>query len=167
MRELRPDGAFHRLTSCRHLVVAFETEAALWFDLARATGRSERLAAGTRVHFVYDTSAIEGDHAHAVEGDAFGFLSCLGAAVTRQLMLDIDTPDMIVGLESGLSAMRDLRGKGHGPATEQPTGFPAKRLASAIEAPAHLYSRAVFSGGLGREHASMEPLAAVRSSRAV
>src|SRR5262249_25583265 len=72
-------------------------------------------------------------------------LTCLTAAVARQITFNEDKPDLAAALEGGLSAMRDLRRKGHGLASEPPAGFPAARLATVIksEPPDH-YSRATF-----------------------
>lgn len=141
-RELGPSGTLGALTSCRHLIVTCDSEGAIWFDLAGKTVGT--LAAARRVHFLYEASSIEGDRTKAVEGSGFGFLSCLTASVVRQLTLDIDSPDIAAGLAAGLSAIRDLREKGHGPASEAPAGFPAERIGRAISSPAFHYSHAVF-----------------------
>ena len=141
LHELRPDGRLGALTRCRHLVVTFEMEGALWFDLARG-GDAAGLRGDARVHFVHDAPVIEGDRAHGVEGTGIGFQSCMAAAVARQLTRD--TPDLPAALEAGLAAMRDLLEKGHGPAAEVPSGFPGARLARLIEKAQYVYSRAVF-----------------------
>ena len=91
--------------------------------------------------------SIEGDLDKAVEGDAYGMQSCLVAAVVRQLALNPDNPDITDGLDRGLCAVHDLREKGHGPATERPEGFPAQRLAIAIDRRPYAYSRATFLVG--------------------
>lgn len=141
LHELQREGRLAALTRCRHLVVTFEMEGALWFDLA-PTGNNAGLRADTRVHFVHDSPVIEGDRAHGVEGAGIGFQSCMAAAVAWQLTHD--TLDLSTALEAGLAAMRDLLEKGHGPAAVAPLGFPAARLARGIEQAQYLYSRAVF-----------------------
>jgi hypothetical protein len=143
---LAPGETLAPLTQCRHLVVSFGTEGALWFDLPQQ-GEARGLDDHTTVRLVYDASAIEGDHAKAIEGDAFGLHSCLVAAVTRQLAIDPANPNLTPGLDGGLCAMRDLLDKGHGAATSQPDGFPAERLAAAIKARPYVYSRATFQSG--------------------
>jgi hypothetical protein len=144
LRELRPGGALERLTRCRHLVVTFESEGALWVDLFQAQGSASPQTEGARVHFTYDAGSIEGEHAHETEGTAFGFLSCLTAAVVWQISVNETAPDFEAAMEAGLSAMRDLRDRGHGPITEEVQGFPAKRLSSVMKAPTCRYSRASF-----------------------
>jgi hypothetical protein len=66
LREVAPGGAFGALRACRHLIVVFESEGGLWLDLA---------GAAPDVRFVYDPSVIEGDHARAIDGEAYGFQS--------------------------------------------------------------------------------------------
>ncbi|NTV28178.1 MAG: hypothetical protein HGA93_05830, partial [Methanothrix sp.] len=75
---------------------------------------------------------------------AFGFLSCLAAAVTHCLTLDAENPDLASALEGGLCCMRDLREKGHGPVKDAANGFPARRLAEVIGAATFRFSRAFF-----------------------
>lgn len=138
LRELRPKGALHALTGCRHLVISFDVEGALWIDFGKGSS-------ATRVHFIHDAAAIEGERGHTVEGSAFGFQSCLAAALAWQLSQE--QPEIPCALESGLASMRDLQEKGHGPASDTPAGFPAARLAGVITHPPHVYSRAVFHAG--------------------
>jgi hypothetical protein len=141
--ELEPKGVLHSLTHCRHLIVSFEAEGAIWIDFGAAKGTRKT----TRVEFVHDAPVIEGERARAVEGTVFGLQSCLAAAVAWQLTKD--APDLPAALESGLSGMRDLLEKGHGRVADDDAarGFPAARLAQAIRNPAWVYSRAVFDAG--------------------
>jgi hypothetical protein len=143
VQALAPTGEAHSLTQCRHLIVTFQSEGALWLDFTRASrgpGRREQ----TTASLVYDGSALEGDHSSTIEGGAFGFSSCMAAAITRELTFDLERPNLAAALEGGLSAMRDLCEAGHGPATEHPHGFPAERLSSVIRKPTYVYSRALF-----------------------
>ncbi len=137
IREIGPGGELQALTNCRHLIVAFESEGALWLDMGE--GFSD-----ARTCLLYESGSIEGEHAHVTKGTAFGFLSCLAAAVTWGLTRDSAGTDLAAALEGGLSAMRDLREKGHGPANGKPDGFPAERLADDIKKTSFLYSQAFF-----------------------
>lgn len=141
IREIKTDGALNGLTQCRHLIVTFGSEGALWIDFSQNTAEG-RLPPAARVDFVFSSSAIEGEHRQEIEGTSFGFLSCLTAAVAWQISLNTNKPDFTAAMEGGLSAMRDLREKGHGPANEAPDGFPAGRLAKVIKHPTFRYSRA-------------------------
>lgn len=145
-RELT-SGALRELTAgCAHLVVAFDTEAALWLDL------SAKRSAAPEAHFIFDAPVMEGERRREVdpEATAFGLTSCLTAGVVWSLTEAVDnsTPaDLWDGIEGGLSAMRDLLERGHGPAgrdASPPAGFPARRLADVIKSPRHLFSRSAF-----------------------
>lgn len=138
INELAPDGALHELALCRHLVVAFGSEAALWIDF----GQTAETPHGVKASLMFDCLAIEDDHTVSIKGTAFGFLSCLTASVIRQLCSE--EPDFELGCEGGLSAMQNLRREGHGPANEEASGFPAGRLADVIRQPDAQYSRARF-----------------------
>ena len=148
VRESGMGGALAGLLNCRHLVVAFRSEGGAWVDLRPDAGAQED-SHEYRVSLIYDSSSIEGELDQKMPGTAFGFLSCLAAAVTRRLALDEDQPDMAAALAGGLSAMRDLRLRGHGPAGERPNGFPAGRLAEVIKTPTQGYSRAVLAARSG------------------
>ncbi len=140
LREVWSSPDLVRLRRCKHLLVTFGSEAGVWLDFKRTSGRPD--ASQCRVCFVYDAGGIEGDHSRKIEGTAFGYLSCVAAAAVWQLTLP--EPDLCVALYGGLSAMHDLRMRGHGPAIDAGKGFPFARLAGVIKEPQHAYSRAVF-----------------------
>lgn len=147
--ELGPTGCLRELSQCRHLIVSFEAEGAIWFNLPQ-----QGSIAAAEACLVYAAGTIEGEQSHGCEGSSFGFVSCLTAAVAWFLMLAIeaetpgaappaDVPDFPLALARGLSAMHDLLERGHGPVTdEQATGFPASRLADIILQTTMRYSRA-------------------------
>ncbi|MBI4517154.1 MAG: AAA family ATPase [Deltaproteobacteria bacterium] len=145
LRELRESSDLQPLTRCRHLLVIFESEGAAWLDFSERTTPANAIDA-CRVQFVYDAAAIEGEHARQIKGTAFGFLSCLAASVAWQMTRNLETPDFAAALEQGLSAMRDLREKGHGSVSHPGAGFPAERLAAVIKDPGYRFSRAEFPG---------------------
>lgn len=158
LRELGPHGELKDLLRCRHLIVTFDSEGAFWLDLGARPKKTEAALAGACAHLVYDAGSVEGDHAYAVEGTGFGFLSCLTAALAWQITENPKAPDIAAALEGGLSAKRDLREHGHGPASEAPMGYPAARLAEVIRHPTSSYSRATFAcadpGAAGRRPAA-------------
>ncbi len=146
-RELAHGTLKRLLAACAHLVITFDTEAALWIDFSlRPKANKEKPLA----HFVFDAPVVEGDRRREVDGTAFGLTSCLAAGVVWSLTETVDKPartNLTEGIEGGLSAMRDLLERGHGPADEdagRPTGFPAARLAEVIKSPRHLFSRSYF-----------------------
>lgn len=134
---LRPGGALASLARARHVVVAFESEGAVWID--RSTEDPTR-----QVHLVYEAAAAEGEARLASQCTSLGALSGLTAAVTCRLAKCPEHPDIELALEGGLSAMRDLSENGHGRAASTPAGFPAGRLARIVLDATCRYSRAVL-----------------------
>ena len=136
-RAIEPRGALAGLARCRHLVITFDSDGALWIDQCQDADKRQG-------HLVYEAASAEGESRLACKGNTFGVLSCLTAAVVWRLAVDRGCPDLETALEGGLSAMRDLLENGHGRAAAVPEGFPAKRLAKVIKEAACRYSRAAF-----------------------
>ncbi len=137
--ELAPGGGLEALAKCRHLVVVFESEGALWVDMDKTSG-------GPLCRFVYRPDRIEGELRRHTKGAAFGFISCITASVAWHLAnLAKGAPlDLQRALEGGLSAMTSLLRDGHGPSGQPGSGFPAGRLAKCIRNVTCAYSRAEF-----------------------
>ena len=157
-RELSAGGRFAGLAKCRHLVVTCGCEGAAWFTFNATAGTRTELADQQQVRFVFQAGKIEHDHAQETEGTAFGFLTCMTAALARTAALGlsrVEDPasqpfnfaevDFGGAIEGGLAAMRDLREKGHGPATEKPDGYPIARLSEAVCNPGIRYTQAGMS----------------------
>lgn len=112
-------------TRPRHLIVTFSADGALWLD---NTDRDQPKAS-----LIFDAGGAEGEWGHKYEGEAFGYLSCMMAAITRALIKSPEDPSFAPAVAAGLAAMRNLRALGHGLVGEdEPTGFPYVRLAKAI-----------------------------------
>ncbi|MDQ0291578.1 RyR domain-containing protein [Oligosphaera ethanolica] len=141
--ELAPGGDLEALTKCRHLVIAFESEGALWIDIGGPPGVNTDTLDRVRCQFVYRTDSIEGEQRKNTKGTAFGFLSCITAAVAWHLAKGASL-DMPRAMEGGLSAMSRLLLDGHGPSSRPGNGFPVERLAKCIKNVTCAYSRAVF-----------------------
>ena len=129
--------------TCRHLIIAFDSEGALWLDMSKGFDDA-------RACLVYESGVIEGEHDNLTDGTAFGFLSCLTAAVAHCLTRNQTAFDLAPAIESGLNAMHDLREKGHGPLYDRNlavshTGYPAERLAGIIKETTFRCSRAIFN----------------------
>ncbi len=135
---LANDSVLKQLTLCRHLLVTFSADGALWIE----NSLTEDEPARTRL--AYDASSIEGQWAEQTDGEVFGYLSCLVAAVARHVVLSIardqanpdaiqSTPNLTAAISSGLTAMRNLRTFGHGVVSKKrPQGYPVVRLANAL-----------------------------------
>ena len=126
---LHNDPTAHQLLQCRHLVVTFSSDAALWLDL---TNREAPLA-----RLCLDPTRAEGEWETQFPGKAFGFHSAMAAALAIGLAAhtqveDANPLDLLPMIEAGLIAIRDLKQQGHGPVDEPPDGFPVKRIAAKI-----------------------------------
>jgi hypothetical protein len=133
---LRDHPVAHRLLACRHLVVTFSSDAALWLDL---TDPAAPLA-----HLCADPTRAEGEWEAQFPGEAFGFNTAMAAALALELTVPADaarigsaTIDLRPAMEAGLLAMRDLKQYGHGKFGDPdppPTGYPIDRVAAKIGA---------------------------------
>ncbi len=117
----------------QHLIVTFSADGALWLD---NTGPEPHAT------LVFDADGAEGAWARSIPGEAFGYMSCMVAALVRAIMRGPEKPKISAAVKAGLCGMRDLRKLGHGLVSEHPhpiaeelpVGFPAKRLAEVIVA---------------------------------
>lgn len=123
-RALLHNAEMQSLTKCRHLIVSFGSEGALWFS---NDGNPVLMAT-----FVFDPEHVEGEHSHGIEGSVYGYLSCLAATVAAEVASTPGKPDLESAMRKGLAAMRHLRENGHGDASERGAGFPAKSLAEVV-----------------------------------
>ena len=122
---LETNPVLKTLGACRHLVVNFSVNGALWIDRADASP--------TMVKLIFDPERAEGEWGGIRKGAAFGYLMCMAAAVAHAAAaqvaegksgLELGSP-----IRAGLSAMRDLLENGHGDvAGARPSGYPVARL---------------------------------------
>ncbi len=101
---LNSNMAVRNLMKCRHLVINFGSEGALWIS---NNGTPE-------YKLIYDPARLEGEWSGQFKGEVFGNMSCLTAGIVNQLVLPEETMDIGTGIVSGLSAMRILLKHGHG-----------------------------------------------------
>ena len=120
---------------CQHLFIIFSGDGALWLNKSNPKKSSAEL--------VYEAASIEGLSTENCEGEALGFMACMIAAITREIIQSqkraemtgtAPLPHFIEALKAGLAAMRDLRYHGHGEVREEclATGFPIKRIADVL-----------------------------------
>ncbi len=144
LRELDIHGSLSKLMRCRHLIIPFDSEGALWLERRAHLGNEQPPLANTCARLVYDAGAIEGDSEYETQGKCFGFLSCLTAALVWKAALNPDEPNFADAVEGGLAAIQNIREQGHGPAFEAPLGFPVDRLAGVVKDRPTSYSLATF-----------------------
>ncbi|MBL8848655.1 MAG: ATP-binding protein, partial [Planctomycetaceae bacterium] len=131
---LSSDPVLRRLPQgCLHLIVTCSADGALWLEMDADSEPGARRV--RRATLVFDPGSIEGLWAEQTDGEVFGYLSCMVAAVTAALAnAAASAVDLAPALSAGLAAMRNLREEGHGVFDDKhpPQGFPAQRLAEVI-----------------------------------
>ena len=139
------DGLLHNpvlagLNRCRHLIVSFDADGALWVD---RPPKSE-----PRAVLCYDAGGAEGEWGDRVDGKVMGYMAtktaALGYALARHVAGGARALNLAPAIEAGLASARNLHDVGHGFVGETlPVGYPAARLADAILTPAASFARAV------------------------
>ena len=113
------------LNACRHLIVPFSVDGAIWIERA-----GEDPPRGT---LIFDPACAEGEWGEAREGKAFGYLSCMAAAIAHAVAEHAASGkkrlDLGRAIGAGLGIMRDLLDHGHGVVGAPPIGYPVARLA--------------------------------------
>jgi hypothetical protein len=106
MWELLYNPRVNLLTRCAHVVVSFDTAGAILF--------SRRAKQTPSVFLLYDPDSMEGEWGRHFKGHMVGYTTCLSAGITHEILLNPSTPDMMHGIQSGVSAMRLLHIEGYG-----------------------------------------------------
>jgi hypothetical protein len=124
MTELQFNAGISDLLKCRHLIVSFGSEGALWINNDEKAGITNRL--------VYDRAYIEGEWSGNYKGKVFGHISCFTAGIVNSLAGLKEESDIGKGIIAGLATMRVLHEEGHGDVKNQKPGFPFVELAKSI-----------------------------------
>jgi hypothetical protein len=140
LHELIFNNCIADLTKCRHLVVSLGVDGAVWCSRGDDGSVSYRL--------VFDPGGLERAWAQRVDGQVWGGMSCLVAAIVAEFVThaptEPDGPDIGAAIARGLSAMRRLLSAGHGPveSTGSPSrrGFPFAEVVAEIHQPSHRFS---------------------------
>jgi hypothetical protein len=127
LTELKFNASITDLLKCRHLIVSFGSEGALWISRESEPKPLNRL--------IYDPAYLEGEWANNYDGKVFGHLSCLTAGIVSSLVRLQTEKDIGNGIIAGLSAMRALHQAGHGFVKEKKPGFPFAEVAKALQRP--------------------------------
>jgi len=121
---LHLNARIKNLLNCRHLIITFSSEGALW--ISRDSNSFEN-------RLIFDPAFLEGEFDEEIDGRAFGYMSCLVAGIVNQLiMVEKNKLDLGVGIISGLSAMRLLNREGHGIVGPDTPKFPYAKVAGEI-----------------------------------
>jgi hypothetical protein len=145
--EIKSNPHLRFLRQCRHLVVTFRQDGAIWLDFTKPEAPVAQL--------IFDPAHGEGEWCEGIPGEVFGYNTCLTAALVVELVNALEkgkSPEMAQAITQGLSAMRRLREDGHGPAqkNKQPVpgaGFPVQAIVTEILRPVHSFARAAVPCG--------------------
>jgi len=112
MAELQTNAELTELHKCRHLIIHFQSEGALWIDNANNSFR----------RLIFDAGNLEGEWGKDIPGQVLGRNSCFTAGVVRALLEHLTDAkknissklDLARGIGNGLAAMRTLQETGFG-----------------------------------------------------
>lgn len=117
------------LSHCAHVIISFGGAGAIL--LSRQKKNSPKCT------LFFDPNFIEGSWERNYPGRVVGYTTCLTAGVVRQLMLDSANPDIATGIQSGLTALRNLHENGYEeegkPLAYAHLVFPIKRVAACLK----------------------------------
>lgn len=121
------------LRQCRHLIVTYSTDGAIWLDLSDKNTPVATL--------IYDPFGVESAFINSFEGEMPGYEIPITSAIALGLIesgSDEKQPLLVPHIKRGLATLRNLLVDGHGDATpesHEPSGFPAARIATALMGP--------------------------------
>lgn len=132
--ELIHNPRLNALSRCAHTVITFGASGALL--LSRQPGVNPTHTC----KLIFDPEVIEGMWEAAHPGSLPASSTCLAAGLTVAVLQNPDQPDFIQGLNSGLSALRDLHLGGYqeieSVSADLQLGFPIERVAASLLNPA-------------------------------
>lgn len=129
--ELVHNPQVNGLARCAAAIISFDTAGAviLHRDPTDADKQSETIT--LQHHLIFDPKVVEGMWQASHPGGMIGYTTCLIAGIARQLLISPEKPDLLVGIQSGLFAQRDLHLFGYenkGIETKPDLVFPIDRI---------------------------------------
>ncbi len=106
--ELIHNPCVNALSHCAHVVVSFGTAGAILLS------RQEQQKIISKCFLIFDPKVIEGMWEQNHPGGMIGHTSCLTAGIIRQWMFSPKDPNLHLGIQTGLAAMRALHLEGYG-----------------------------------------------------
>ena len=137
--ELIHNPCVNSLSHCAHVVISFGPAGAIL--LSRQEGKDQP---AFQCSLFFDPKGIERMWEKEYPGGMVGYTTCLAAGLARQWMLSPTHPDIHLGIQSGLSAMRTLHLEGYGergaPVSQTKLVFPIARITAAMVGPAKAFA---------------------------
>ena len=132
--ELVHNPCINSVSHCAHVIISFGPAGAILL-----TRREEEDQPSFQCSLFFDPKGIEKMWEKDYPGGMIGYTTCLSAGLARQLMLSPNQPDIAAGIQSGLSAMRNLHLEGYGErgvaATQAKLAFPIDRITTVLTQP--------------------------------
>jgi hypothetical protein len=127
--ELTHNPRVNGLSRCAHVIVSLGAAGAI--HLSQQDGKPLAM-------LLFDTQCMEGEWENEHPGGMFGYTTCLTAAICRQVIFSPEDPDIPLGIQTGVSALRRLHLEGFGNPGTNPQGaeihFPVEKVVGEISA---------------------------------
>jgi hypothetical protein len=137
--ELVHNPCVNSLSHCAHGIISFGPAGAIL--LSRKEGKE---GPAFQCSLFFDPKVIERMWEKDYPGGMVGYTTCLTAGLARQWLLSPEAPDIQLGIQSGLAAIRTLHLEGYGergtPVSQAKLVFPINKIASALAAPAKQFT---------------------------
>ena len=129
--ELIHNPCINSLSDCAYVIISFGPDGAILLD------NSSNKDAETLPDFrlIFDPNVIEGMWEKQHQGQMIGYATCLTLGIVRQLIISLSHPDINLGVQSGLNAMRNLHEFGYDFRVSDASHltFPAGRMVDVLE----------------------------------
>jgi len=146
--ELIHNPCINSLSHCAHVVISFGPSGAILLS-----NHEDKNQPSYDCSLFFDPKAIEKTWEKDYPGGMVGYNTCLTAGLARQWMLTSNHPEIQLGIQSGLSAIRALHLDGY---SEGDKGsfksrirFPIDRIVSALAKPTNRFSVATVQDPMG------------------
>ncbi len=137
--ELVHNPCINSLSHCAHVVISFGPAGVIL--LSRKEVKDQ---VTFQCSLFFDSKVIERMWEKDYPGGMVGYNTCLTASLARQCMLFQDQPDILAGIQAGLTAMRILHLEGYGErgtlASQTRLVFPIDRIASVLAQPVNQFA---------------------------
>lgn len=132
--ELMHNPQINSLSRCACVVVSFGAAGAVIHERSPIEPNATRPVASSLgiSQLVFDPGVIEGMWETNHPGGMIGYTTCLAGGIARQIMRTPDSTDIVLGVQTGLEAMRDLHLGGYdntGSLDRPQVKFPVDRVA--------------------------------------
>jgi hypothetical protein len=128
--ELIHNPCVNALSHCAHVIVSFGTAGAILLS------RQKEQKIASNCFLIFDPKFIEGMWEQNYPGGVIGYTSCLTAGIIHQWMISPKDPNIPLGIQTGLAALRALHLDGYGERgasiDQVRLQFPVKTIASIL-----------------------------------